>query len=296
VERRVEGLGWFSIGLGLAQLVAPRQVAALIGAEEDERTEQWMRAFGAREFLCGVGLLSKTNVGVWAWARVGGDVVDLAVLGKGLAEEPDNERLWGAAASVLGVTLLDVKTAIDLSRGGKQPWRDGIAVQQGITINRPASEVYEFFRDLENLPRFMSHLESVRVTNGRSHWKATGPLGVRFEWDAEVIEDRPNQLISWRSIKGSEVPNQGTVHFRPGPDDTTELLVDLRYDPPAGAIGSTIAKLFGTEPGQEISADLRRLKQVLETGEVLHSDSSIHRGMHPAQPSELGNVERKSLT
>src|SRR6185369_2661452 len=116
-----------------------------------------------------------------------------------------------------------------------------------------------------------------------------------FSWDAEIVEDRPNELLSWRSVAGADVPNQGSVRFRPGPDDTTELLVDLRYDPPAGAIGSSVARLFGAEPGQEISADLRRLKQVLETGEVLHSDASIHRGRHPARPAQLENGKRRIL-
>ena len=113
------------------------------------------------------------------------------------------------------------------------------------------------------------------------------PLGTTIEWTAEMVEDRPDELISWRSVEDSQVPNSGVVRFVRAPGDRgTEVHLDLSYDPPAGAIGATIAKLFGREPSQQVDGDLRRLKQVLETGEVVHSDSSIHRGPHPARPSE----------
>ena len=133
----------------------------------------------------------------------------------------------------------------------------------------------------------MRHLESVHITGeGNSHWVARGPAGTRVEWDATLIEDRPGELISWRSLPDSEVANAGTVRFNPAPGNRgTEVHVQLRYAPPAGKAGAMIAKLFGREPSQEVEGDLRRFKQVLETGEVVHSDASIHRGMHPAQPS-----------
>src|SRR5688572_29200034 len=117
------------------------------------------------------------------------------------------------------------------------------------------------------------------MTNGRSRWRAVGPLGTRFEWEAEVIDDRRGEFIAWRSLPGADVPNQGSVSFRSAPGNLgTEISVELDYRPPAGDIGRMLAKLFGQEPSQAVSADLRRLKQVLETGEVLHSDASIHRG------------------
>ena len=109
-----------------------------------------------------------------------------------------------------------------------------------------------------------------------------------MEWEAEIIEDRPGSCIAWRSLPGADVANRGRVDFRPGAGgQRTELIVELGYDPPAGAVGARLAQLFGREPSQEISADLRRLKQVLETGEVIQSDASIHRGLHPARPSAL---------
>src|SRR5690606_23603766 len=114
-------------------------------------------------------------------------------------------------------------------------------------------------------------LESVRVQDGNSHWRARGPLGSRIEWDAEIVEDQPGERIAWRSTQGADVPNSGRVRFRPVPgrSDTemdTELIVELHYAPPVGAMGRAVAKLFGEEPGQQIASDLRRLKQVLETG------------------------------
>lgn len=145
-----------------------------------------------------------------------------------------------------------------------------------ITVNRPPEEVYAFFRDLENLPRFMDHLESVTTTDDRrSHWKAKAPAGTSVEWDAEVVEDEPGSLISWRSLEGARVDNAGSVRFTPAPGGQgTEVVAEVEYSPPGGAVGAVVAKLFGEEPTQQIKDDLRRLKQVLETGEVLVSDGS----------------------
>ncbi len=154
-----------------------------------------------------------------------------------------------------------------------------------ITVNRPAEELYRFWHDFENLPRFMDHLESVQATgDGRSHWKAKAPAGQSVEWDAEVIEDHPNELIAWRSLDGTGVNNAGSVRFNAAPGDRgTEVRVELRYDPPGGALGGAVARLFGEEPGQQVRDDLRRFKQVVETGETTVSDASI-KGGGPAQP------------
>jgi uncharacterized membrane protein len=119
----------------------------------------------------------------------------------------------------------------------------------------------------------------------RSHWVAKGPARKRVEWDAEITADRPNELISWRSVEGADVENAGTVRFQPAPGGRgTEIVLELEYVPPGGLFGVTLAKLLGEEPAQKVAGDLRRFKQVMETGEVLHSDASIHRGPHPARP------------
>jgi uncharacterized membrane protein len=140
----------------------------------------------------------------------------------------------------------------------------------------------------------MEHLEAVQVIDDRrSHWRARAPAGSSVEWDAEIIEDQPNARISWRSTQEADVPNTGTVSFRTAPGNRgTEIQVTLRYDPPAGRVGALVAKLFGEEPAEQVKSDLRRLKQVLETGEVVHSDASVHRGLHPAQPSAAPSTGR----
>ena len=146
---------------------------------------------------------------------------------------------------------------------------EGIKVEQAVTINRPREEIYRFWRNFENLPRFMDHLESVQVLDEqRSHWVAKGPAGTRVEWDAEIHNEIPNELIAWRSLPGSEVDHAGSVHFSPVHNDGTEVRVILRYDPPAGKVGAAVARLFGEEPSHQVAEDLRRFKQVMEAGEL----------------------------
>jgi len=173
----------------------------------------------------------------------------------------------------------------------------GIKVKSAVTIGRPIAEVYGFWRNFENLPRFMSHLESVQVLDERrSHWTALGPANMRVEWDAETVEDRPEDLISWRSLPGAQVDTAGYVRFRQAPRNRgTEVMVEMRYDPPGGVVGASIAKLFG-ESGQEVvNRDLQAFKNVLETGEVVHSDSSIYTRPHPARPPEEKELEKARL-
>jgi uncharacterized membrane protein len=144
----------------------------------------------------------------------------------------------------------------------------GVRVDERIVLNRARSEVYRFWRNLENLPRFMDHLESVTVLDDtRSHWVAKGPAGSRVEWDAVIHHEIPNQLIAWRSLEGSEVDNAGSVHFSPTENGDTEVRVVMRYDPPAGKAGAALAWLFGEEPSLQVAEDLRRLKQVVEATE-----------------------------
>lgn len=296
-ERLARGLGWFSIGLGLAQIGAPRSVARMIGVPDDEETRNAMFAIGLRELTSGIGILSRNNPAPWLWTRVAGDVMDLALLGKELNSTQTNRaRVAAATAAVLSVTVLDLHTSRRMSRVGGNgrssiapaaKRRGFIEVRESITINRPVSEVYSFWKNFENLPRFMEHLESVQVTGERrSRWRTRAPAGNKVEWEAEITEDRPNELIAWRALPGADVPNMGRVRFLPAPGGRgTEVQVELRYEPPGGKLAALIAKLFGEEPGQQVRSDLRRFKQVMEAGEVLHSDSSIHSAPHPARPS-----------
>jgi uncharacterized membrane protein len=149
-------------------------------------------------------------------------------------------------------------------------------VTRSVTINRPREAVYECWRDFRNLSQFMAHVQSVTAAGSRSHWVVSAPAGQTVEWDAEMVEDRPGELIAWRSLPGSEIQNEGVVRFTQAPADRgTEVHVDLRYDAPAGKAGAAVATLFGEEPTQQLQDDLRRFKQVMETGEVVRSDGSL---------------------
>jgi uncharacterized membrane protein len=182
---------------------------------------------------------------------------------------------WLASRALTG--RCPVNRALDRNTArGERPWalsrsarEQGIRVDQSTTINRPRHEVFAFWRNFENLPRFMDHLESVRVLDeGRSPWIAKGPAGTRVEWDAEIHEEVPDELIAWRSLPGSDVDHEGSVEFRPLSNETTEVGVVLRYNAPAGKLDAAVADLFGEDPSRQVAEDLRRFKQVLEAGEV----------------------------
>ncbi len=186
----------------------------------------------------------------------------------------------GTAESVVGATLTAVGLAgrhsVARSVGGGRgdaatlPVRKMVLVQKGFTINRPADELYAFWRRLENLPSFMTHLESVTdLGEGRSRWVAKAPLGTSVEWEAEITDEDPGRYIAWRSVEGSTIANAGVVRFDPAPAGRgTEVRVSIEYAPPAGALGDTIAKLFGEAPEQQLDDDLRRFKNLVEAGEV----------------------------
>lgn len=154
----------------------------------------------------------------------------------------------------------------------------GIEVRESIVVDKPVSELYSFWRRLENLPRIMSHLESVTQMGTRSHWKAKAPLGLSVEWDATITEDRPNEVIAWRSDDNAQVPNEGSVRFsgvgaKSVHNPYTIVSVSLTYHPPLGPVGAAVAKLFGEEPTQQIRDDLQNFKQAVESGSLSLSGS-----------------------
>ncbi len=146
------------------------------------------------------------------------------------------------------------------------------AVGQAVTINRPASDLFAFFRDFSKLPRVMENIERIDVLDDKkSHWVVKAPMGGRVEWDAIVVDEQQDRLIEWMSAPGAEVANSGRVEFREAGARGTVVTATILYDPPAGAIGKMIAKLFQREPAIQARRDLRRLKQLMETGEVATS-------------------------
>ncbi|WP_200215164.1 SRPBCC family protein [Micromonospora coerulea] len=291
-------LGLLSLALGVGALVAPDVLARWTGLDDSPQARAALPAIGLRELAPAAGLLRARHPGWWTGSRVAGDAMDLTLLGRALADRCGERRRRVAVttAVIAGITVVDVIATLRATRARKARERL-IRMTVAVTVNTPASEAYRFWRDVENLPRFMTHLAAVRATDlRRSHWIARGPAGRRIEWDAEIVDDQPNRSIAWRSLPGTRVPNAGRVRFVPLPADRgTEVRVQLGYAPPAGGLGRAVAKLFGEEPEQQVRDDLRRFKQVLETGDVVRSDGSpdgisVRQQLHqrPAQPLPTG--------
>ena len=296
-ERVARGLGWFSIGLGLAELLAPSVVARLCGGQG--RHTGLIRLYGLREIASGLMIFSGGRRPVrGVWSRVAGDAMDLATLAAAAASPRTHKAgVVFAATNVMAVTALDLMCAQELSREAGQVTPDGATrVKRSITVNRPLEEIYAFWRNFENLPQFMYHLDSVRVFGPtRSHWVAKGPGDRRVEWDSEVTEDRPNESIAWRTLPGSDIEHGGSVTFerRPGGRGTI-VRVTLEYRPPGGMAGRALASLLNRAPEQQVADDLRRFKQIMETGEIVRSDGSPEGSgqmlQRPAQPAQEGVI------
>ncbi|EOD70431.1 SRPBCC family protein [Amycolatopsis vancoresmycina] len=312
MQRQGRRLGWLSLGLGVAQLAAPHTVRRISGVDDSATSRAVVPAVGVRELVHAAGLLAGRRKGAWAWTRVAGDAMDLTALGLALAHRGGQRRwrLAGVTGAVAGITALDLLTAVRATRadhpGSARAERgtrkgDSVELTAATTIRKSAPDVFAFWRDLENLPSFMAHLEQVRATGDRtSHWAAGAPFGKAVEWDAEITEETPGERIAWQSTGKADVPNAGTVRFAPAPDgESTEVHVVLTYQIPGGALGKAVAKYFGEEPHQQLDDDLRRLKQVLETGEVVRSDGAPwgkrarkEFPQRPAQPLSDAELEK----
>lgn len=267
-----KALGWFSIGLGAAELLAPAKLSKATGLQNHTTL---LRALGAREILHGIAILSAPRSPRAVGSRIVGDAMDLAVLGTALFAKGSNKvRVATATAAVLGVAAADIVCTQRLTKkearlnGGRKD--RALPVVKSVIINRPAEELYRFWRNLENLPNIMPHLKSVTVQDDtRSHWVVKAPLGMNVEWDAEIVRDDPGRLIAWRSLPGATVDNWGSVTFVPlSGDRGTAVRAEFEYRPPAGVLGRKIAKLFGQAPEQQVGTDLRPFKQLMETGEI----------------------------
>jgi uncharacterized membrane protein len=227
-------------GAGRANLIEAERWAALIGGGV-------LAAYG----------LTRRSWGGWTLAAAGGTLLYRGATGHWPAGNGHD-----AAAQAAG------------PRPGDRPLaslpRPGIRVEKSVTIHRPPEDLYRFWRDFENLPRFMKHLESVTVIDSRrSRWVARAPLGMTVEWDAEITGERDPEWIAWRSLPGSDIENTGEVRVVRAPGSRgTEVHVSLAYGAPGGRLGAALAKLFGEEPEQQVYDDLRRFKQLMEAGEI----------------------------
>jgi uncharacterized membrane protein len=272
------GLGWLSLGLGLVKVIVPRKFSKFIGIHGDHN--RLFRVLGAREIASGIGILTQRRPTTASWLRVGGDAIDLALLGTAFTLPKSNRgRLAAATTAVAGVSALDL---ISLQRQSRRSYATAaggaVRIAQSVIINRSPDELYKFWQNFNNLPRFMEHLESVDVDQTvsqtrLSHWVLKAPAGITVEWDAEIIEDRPNEMIAWRSLEGSYVDHMGSVRFERLPGERGTLVrVRLQYTPPAGVIGVSMLKLLGEDPNWQVKKDLRRFKQIMEAGEILTTE------------------------
>jgi uncharacterized membrane protein len=162
-----------------------------------------------------------------------------------------------------------VSPVASIGRGG------GTKIEQSVIIHRPREELFQFWRQFDNLPRFMDNLESVAVLDERrSHWVAKGPVGTRVQWDAELHNEIENELIAWRSLPGADVDQAGSVLFVPAVGGGTEVRVIMRYAAPAGKVGDAVAHILGAAPEQQIADDLRRFKQIMDAREPAAPESA----------------------
>jgi len=227
--------------------------------------ERWLSLVGGSS-LVALGLAKRNSAGF-----------GLAALGGSL--------LWRGATGhcpmyeTLGVNTAERGYGKGTGSRAGVPYELGIRVDHEITVNKPVEQVYAFWRELSNLPRFMDHLEEVKVINDRlSHWVAKGPVGINVEWDAEIVNDIPEKVIGWRSLEGSDVDNGGAVRFDSDYNGTgTQVKISMQYNPPAGQLGEWIARMFGENPKKTIAEDLQRFKELMETGNVITRASSRKR-------------------
>lgn len=249
-----QGLGWFSIGLGLAQVIAPRRIADLIGVEDSDRNATLMRAMGVREIASGIGIFSQRNDPAFLWGRVIGDALDLALLGAAMTSpRNDRNRLIGAVAAVAGATALDV-----------------LAARQRSNPERTAM--------VDDSPH-MEPVDGVRVV------RKSVTINASQEEISEALERMVTTWDGLRQLRDAE------VSMCPGPrGGETEVHAAVAWDPRLGNAGAAAATIARRDPASQLHRELRHLKQLVEVGEIVHSDASIHRGPHPAQPDPEARV------
>jgi uncharacterized membrane protein len=293
------GLGVVSLALGVPTVAAPDRVAEAVGASPRGDSRDVTLGVGLRELSAAAGLLlrGRRSAPVWLWSRVAGDVMDLVLLGRTLRSSSAPARTWAATAVVAGLAVVDLRAArrsgAAAAAAAGPSSSDGLELTAAVTVAKSPQEVYDFWRGLERLPSFMHHLQSVEwLDHGRTRWTASAPVKGTVSWEADLVDDRPGEVVAWRSRPGGDVDTEGSVRFTPAPGGRgTEVRVRMSYTVPGGRAGALVARLLGEEPHQQVEDDLRRFKQVVETGEVVRSEGSpdghsARRQLvqHPGQP------------
>ncbi len=171
--------------------------------------------------------------------------------------------------------------------------RRGVHLEAAFTVNKPADELYRFWRNVENLPTFMQHIESVQATGNRLHWVARGPLGAKLSWDTQITDEKENEWIVWQSVEDTPVHHSGSVHFRPAAGNRgTVVTVAIQYEPQARGVGQTLLELLGKGPEFQLREELRHFKQLVEAGEIPTTEGQPS-GRRSAVVSLLHKVARE---
>jgi uncharacterized membrane protein len=290
-ERTGDVLGWLSVALGVSALLAPRTVGRVIGMPEHPAL---LRTVGVRELVSGAGLLTQSTRAPWLWSRVAGDTMDLALIASAALRpgNPRRNRALGALMVVGAIGAVDLAASLRqtrrVRRGGERLTGSHEAfLEQALIVNKSPQECYAYWRDMANLPRFMRMLHSITIKDERtSHWVLEVPGGAKLEWDSEITVDRPGERIAWHSREGSSMTHAGSVRFEPAPGGRGCIVrVLMHYRPPMGRAGESLAKLMGRDPNAESREDLRRFKQLIETGEI-----PTTRGQPSGRRSWLGRL------
>jgi uncharacterized membrane protein len=249
--------------------------------------ESLLRVIGARELVAAAGLLTQRNATPWLWARVAGDLMDLAVLSSSAAKagDPSRRRRSLVALSVIGaVTAMDVAAGLRYTRGSAG--RFGVrfdrasagdaVLGESMVVNKSPEECYRFWRDLEKLPRFMSSVERVTpLDETRSHWVLSAPGGLKIQWDAQITHDEPAKRLAWHSLPHAQIAHAGVVRFDPAPGNRGTLVhVVAHYRLLRG--GARLARLLEAAPNARLREELRKFKQLVETGEIATTEGQTH--------------------
>lgn len=311
-------LVWVSLGLGLMEVIMPKRIQRFVGIKRGDYSGL-IRMMGVREILHALLIFTQGRPHLGVWSRVAGDALDLGLLGAAFTSpkvKTRDNRMMAVGASLLGVTAVDALVASQLTKRRQEEKRystltkedldtrtpDGaFRAVRSITINATPEQLYSFWRNFENLPRFMYHLKEVQVHDDRrSRWTTSAPAGTQVSWEAEITEDQPNERIAWQSTEDADVQNSGVVRFERAPANRgTIVRVEMEYRPPGGAVGKAVAALFGEDAGQQIKGSLDRFKQIIETGEVTRSAGVPggfgQKSLHPAQPLTDQEMDKHML-
>ncbi len=300
----VRALGWFSLGLGLASVMMPRTLARSAGVAGTVKGERWLRVMGVRELIAGGGILMRPDKPGWLWSRVAGDAMDLGLLALAARSRhaAAGRRLGVLSAALTGLTVLDLLVAWDHTARLRHAPRHSpstahkarasiFRIKKSLDVNRSPEDCYRFWRDFDNFPRFMphvAHVESVDATHSR--WQVHGPLKQTAQWDAELTSDVPAQQLGWQAKAGADIAYTGLVRFHPAPGHRgTRIEAEFTF-PTLGKAGVMLARMTGDEPSHQISEDLRRFKQLIETGEI-----PTTMGQPVGQRSAIGRLVHKGF-